>query len=324
MILVAGGTGTLGTQLVRRLSDRGLAVRVLTRDPARAAALPGGVEVVTGDLRDPAAVAAAVHGATTVVSAVHGFAGPGKPSPEAIDRDANRALIRAAAGAGVRHLVLVSVLGAAPDHPMSLHRAKHAAEQALQVSGLAWTIIRPAAYLETWTAIIGAKLASDDQALAFGPGHNPINFVCAHDVAAVVDLAVCDRSLRGRLLEVGGPENLTFTQLAERLILASGRPGRIRHIPLPLLRAMSVLARPLSSALARQAQAAVVMNTTDMTLDVSAIRDRLPTIPATTLDEVIRRRPTVEVPGAGGDAPSRSGRQAPLASSSEPPASPTS
>src|SRR5919197_4495573 len=164
MILVAGGTGTLGTQVVRRLSDRGLEVRVLTRDPARAAHLPATVELLTGDLRDPAALAAALRGCATVVSAVHGFVGPGKPSPEAIDRDANRALIRAAAAAGVQHLVLVSVLGAAPDHPMSLHRAKHAAEQALQASGLAWTILRPAAYLETWIAITGAKLADDGKA----------------------------------------------------------------------------------------------------------------------------------------------------------------
>jgi ketosteroid isomerase-like protein len=62
MILVAGGTGTLGTQVVRRLSDRGLRVRVLTRDPTRAAHLPATVQTLTGDLRDPAAVAAAVRG----------------------------------------------------------------------------------------------------------------------------------------------------------------------------------------------------------------------------------------------------------------------
>jgi uncharacterized protein YbjT (DUF2867 family) len=323
MILVAGGTGTLGSQVVRLLLERGERVRVLTRDPARAAHLPDAVQVLTGDLGDPAAVAAAVHGCATVVSAVHGFAGPGRPSPEAIDRDANHALIQAAADAGVQHLILVSVLGAAPDHPMSLHRAKHAAEQALRASGLAWTTIRPAAYLETWIAITGAKLASNGQALVFGPGRNPINFVSAHDVAAVVDLAIHDRSLRGRLLEVGGPENLTFTQLAERLITASGTPGRIRHIPLPLLRALSVLARPVSPAFARQAQAAVVMNTTDMTLDTSTIRNRLPTIPATTLDEVIRRQPPLEVPGARGDAPSRSGKPPPSPSSSKPPASST-
>jgi uncharacterized protein YbjT (DUF2867 family) len=323
MILVAGGTGTLGSQVVRLLLERGEPVRVLTRDPARAAHLPGSVEVVTGDLRNPAAVAAAVRGCATVVSAVHGFVGPGKPSPEAIDRDANRALIQAAADADVQHLVLVSVLGAAPDHPMSLHRAKHAAEQALQASGLAWTILRPAAYLETWIAIIGAKLADDGQALVFGPGRNPINFVSAHDVAAVVDLAVCDRSLRGQLLEVGGPENLSFTQLAERLITASGRPGRIRHVPLAMLRALSLLARPVSPTFARQAQAAVVMNTTDMALDTSTIRDRLPTIPATTLDQVIRPQPTREAPGARGEAPSHSGKQARFPSSSKPPASST-
>jgi uncharacterized protein YbjT (DUF2867 family) len=297
MILVAGGTGTLGTQVVRRLSDRGLDVRVLTREPTRAAHLPGTVQTLTGDLRDPAAVAAAVRGCATVISAVHGFVGPGKPSPEAIDRDANRALIQAAAAAGVRHLVLVSVQGAAPDHPMSLARAKHAAEQALQASGVQWTIIRPAAYLETWLAIIGAKLADKGQALVFGPGRNPINFVSADDVAAVVDLAVHDQSLRGELLEVAGPENLTFTQIAERLITASGTPGRTRHIPLPMLRAMSVLARPVSPVFARQAQAAVLMNTTDMTVDPAAIRSRLPAIPATTLDEVIRRQPPSEVPG---------------------------
>jgi uncharacterized protein YbjT (DUF2867 family) len=298
MILVAGGTGTLGTRLVRRLSDRGLGVRVLTRDPTRAAHLPDTVQTLTGDLRDPAAVAAAVRGCATVVSAVHGFVGPGKSSPEAIDRDANRALIQAAAAAGVQHLVLLSVLDAGPDHPMSLHRAKHAAEQALQASGLQWTIVRPAAYLETWIAIIGAKLADNGQALVFGPGRNPINFVAADDVAAAVDLAVHDQSLRGQLLEVAGPENLTFNQLAEQLITASGKPGRIRHIPLPMLRAMSVLARPVSPVFARQAQAAVLMNTTDMTVNLAAIRDRFPAIPATTLDEVIRRQPPLEMPGA--------------------------
>ena len=292
MILVVGGTGTLGTRLVRRLSDRGQSVRVLTRDPARAAHLPGTVQLLAGDLRDPAAVATAVRGCATVVSAAHGLVGPDKPSPEAIDRDANRALFRAAAAAGVRHLLLVSVQGASADHPMSLHRAKHAAEHALQASGVPWTIIRPTAYLETWIAIIGAKLAGNGQALVFGPGRNPINFVSADDVAAVVDLAVHDRSLRGQVLEVAGPENLSFTQLAERLVAASGTPGRIRHVPLPVLRAMSVLARPVAPAFARQAQTAVVMNTTDMTVNLATIRDRFPTIPATTLAEVLGQQLT--------------------------------
>jgi uncharacterized protein YbjT (DUF2867 family) len=205
---------------------------------------------------------------------------------------------------------------------MSLHRTKYAAEQALRTAGLAWTIIRPAAYLETWIAIIGAKLADGGQALVFGPGRNPINFVSAHDVASVAAVAVHDPSLQGQVLEVAGPENLTFTQLAERLITASGQAGRTRHLPLPMLRAMSVLARPLAPMFARQTQAAVVMNTTDMTVDLTAIRDRFPTIPATTLDEVLRQQPPLPPPGARGDAQGRSGK--PVSSPSpEPPRSPT-
>ena len=84
-----------------------------------------------------------------------------------------------------------------------------------------------AAYLETWIAIIGAKLAGNGQALVFGPGRNPINFVSAHDVAVVVvvDLAVHDPSLRGQTLDVTRPENLTLTQLAERPIAAGGAPS---------------------------------------------------------------------------------------------------
>jgi NADH dehydrogenase len=288
VILVAGGTGTLGTEVVRLLTGRGEAVRVLARDPARAAYVPEGVEIVAGDVRDPATLAAAVAGCATVLSAVHGFAGPGRSSPESVDRDANLALIRAAAAAGAEHLVLVSVLDAGPDHPMSLHRAKHAAEQALKVSGLAWTIVRPGPFLETWVGIVGAKLGANGPALVFGPGRNPIAFVSARDVAGVVDLAVRDPSLRGQVLEVTGPEQLSFTQLADRLVTGT---GRVRHVPLPVLRAMSVLARPVAPAFARQAQAAVVMNTADMTARGPAVGDRFPSVPSTTLDELLERVP---------------------------------
>jgi uncharacterized protein YbjT (DUF2867 family) len=235
-------------------------------------------------------VSAAIRGCTTVISAVHGFAGPGRPSPESIDRDANRTLIQAAAAANVEHFVLVSVLGAAPDHPMSLHRAKYAAERALIASGLRWTIIRPTAYLETWIPIIGSKIADKGHAVVFGPGRNPINFVSTHDVAAIVDLALHDPSLHAQILAATGPENLTFTQIADRLIADSRRPARIKRVPLPMLRTMSVLARPFSPVFARQAQAAVVMNTTDMTADVAALRHRFPLIPMTTLNDVLTRQ----------------------------------
>ncbi len=169
---------------------------------------------------------------------------------------------------------------------MSLHRAKYAAERALIASGLQWTIIRPAAYLETWIPIIGAKIADKGQAVVFGPGRNPINFVSADDVAAIVGLALHDQSPHGQILAATGPQNLTFTHIADRLIADSGRPARIKPVPLPMLRAMSVLARPFSPVLARQAQAAVVMNTTD----AAALHRRFSLIPMTTLNDVLTRQ----------------------------------
>ena len=286
MILVAGGTGTLGAHVVRLALAQGHAVRVLTRDPRRARALPAAVEVMTGDVREATNLAAAVNGCEAVVSAVHGFAGPGAVSPEAIDRDANRALVRAAASAGVARFVLVSVFGAAPDHPMSLHRAKYAAEQAVRASGVSFTIVRSTAFLETWLALIGGPLATKGEALVFGPGLNPINLVSARDVAALVVLSLGDKALRNQLVEIGGPENLAFVTLAQCLIEASGKPGRIKHVPLKVLRAMSVLARPFFPAFARQARAAVVMNTNDMTYDPSS-RARFPSLPNTTLARLL-------------------------------------
>ena len=62
-------------------------------------------------------------------------------------------------------------------------------------------------------------------AVVFGPGRNPINFVSAHDVAAIVDLAVHDTSLHAQILAATGPENLTFTQITDRSRGSSGSPG---------------------------------------------------------------------------------------------------
>jgi uncharacterized protein YbjT (DUF2867 family) len=170
---------------------------------------------------------------------------------------------------------------------MSLHRAKFAAEQELRKSGLTYTVIRPTAFIETWGTVIGSALPSKGLALVFGPGRNPINFVSVRDVASLVVRAVDDDSMRDQVLQIGGAENMGFERFAQRLIKASGRPGRIKHLPLPVLRAMSWLARPFSPTFARQAKAAVVMNTEDMTFD-GAFGNPCTTIASTTLEEALR------------------------------------
>jgi len=290
VVLVAGGTGTLGRQVVARLAARGLRVRVLTRDPERARPLEGpGVEIVVGDVQDPDAVARAAAGVRTVVSAVHGFVGPDAAGPQAVDWRGNLNLVRAAAAAGAEHLVLVSAQGAAPDHPIELYRMKLRAEEALRASGLAWTILRASAFMETWAMLVGEPLLRTGKTTVFGRGRNPLNFVSAHDVAAFVELAVTDPALRGATVDVGGPENLTFREVVATFERETGRRGTTRHVPLPVMRLASVLMRPFHPGLARQIQAGVVMDTFGMAFDGTERARRYPSIPLTTLAEVVRR-----------------------------------
>ena len=280
MIVVAGGTGTLGTRLVPRLVGQGLAVRVLTRDPARAQHLAGpGVEVARGDVRDPDSVAGALRGAGTVIAAVHGFAGPGGVSPASVDRAGNAHLIEAAARTGAA-FVLVSVVGASPGHPMELFRAKHAAEEMLRASGIPWTTVRATAFMETWGTIMARPLQASGKIPVFGRGDNPVNFVSATDVAALVSQAATSPSLRGQVLELGGPGNLTFNHVAAIVQETTGR-GAVRHIPRAALHMMAIATAGLKPAFARQARAALAMDTTDMTFDAAPARRAFPGLPNT-------------------------------------------
>jgi uncharacterized protein YbjT (DUF2867 family) len=290
MILIAGGTGTLGTRVVGLLRARGLEVRVLTRDPSRARHLQDDlIEVVPGDVRDPRAVERAMGGSKTVISAIQGFSGSGGYSPRTVDQQGNSNLIRAARASAAEHFILVSIHGAAPDHPMELLRMKYFAEQELRASGLAWTIIRPTAYMETWATLIGKPLLETGRTRIFGRGNNPINFVSAHDVARFVELAVVDPTMRGQLVEVGAPENLSMNQFAKTFETMTGKAGKKSHVPLPMMRLMAMLMRPVNPTLARQIQAGVVMDTHDMSFDSSDIDRRYPSIPLTSLAEVIER-----------------------------------
>jgi uncharacterized protein YbjT (DUF2867 family) len=288
MILVAGGTGTLGTRLMPMLTKRGAAVRILTRNPGGATQRLGDhVQVVSGDVRDPRAVENAVAGARTVISAVTGFGMARDVSARTVDWEGNANLIRAAKAAGVEHFILLSVCQAAPTHPIELFRMKHRAEEELQASGLAWTIIRPTAYMETWLGILGGPLLETGTTRIFGRGKNPINFVSADDVARLVDLAATDESMRSATIDIGGPENVSMSELVETFKTVTGANGKVSHVPLPMMRVMAALMKPFNAAMAGMIKAAVVMDTRDMTFDASETRRRYPSIPMTRLADVI-------------------------------------
>ena len=287
MILVSGGTGLLGRQVVRRLTDRSLGVGVLTRDPGSAADLAaGGVDIVQGDLRDRTSVAAAVDGATTVVAAAHGFVGPRGISPATVDRDGNIRLIEAARAVGA-HIVLLSVVGASPDSPMELFRMKYAAEQHLFAGDASSTIVRATAFTELWIRIMRETAAGGGRPLVFGRGQSLVNFVSVADVAALVDHVVDDPHARGQVWEIGGPDNLTMNELARLVQETDGRAGAPRHVPRFMLHAMAHTVGLVVPQLGRQARASLAMDAADHPFDSAPLQRRLPDLPVTSVADVL-------------------------------------
>jgi uncharacterized protein YbjT (DUF2867 family) len=242
-----------------------------------------------------------MQGVDAVVSMIQGFGGADAVGARTVDRDGNLTLIEAAAAAGVRHIILLSIDQAAPDHPSELFRMKHAAEMALKSSGLRWTISRPTAYMETGLGIVGLPLVTTGRTRVFGQGKNPINFVAADDVARFVELAVVDRSLQGSRVVLAGPQNLTFYEYARVVGEETGRPGRVDHAPRAMLQLMSVILRPIRPVIAEQIRTALVMDTRDMRSDAGPRQRLAPSIPVTPLAEVVRREFATEL-ASGPDA----------------------
>ena len=269
MILVAGGTGRLGSLVVAALTGMGEPVRVLTRDRKRADALGPLVGVAVGDVRDPASLGAAVTGVRTVVSAVHGFAGPGGGTPRSVDRDGNAHLVAAAENVGA-HVILVSVVGASADHPMELFRMKAAAEKNLDAAGVAWSIVRAGPFLELYLDLLRQTGAKTGRPLVFGVGDNPINFVPVGDVATAVIAAALDPTQRGNTLQVKGQQNRTMNELAAQIQQELGTTGRSpRHVPRAVLRTMAATRHLTHADGPRLAQAALIMDTIDMTEEIT-------------------------------------------------------
>lgn len=292
MILIVGASGRLGSAVVQHLLAQGESIRVMTRNPPGLAHLKKqGVEIVSGDLRDPASLASACRGVEQVLAAAHALDGRGDNNPRTVDEMGNRRLIDAAKAAGVEHFIFVSVQGASPDSPLEFFRIKYRTEEYLRASGLGFTILRPGAYMELWAKLIGQPIREQGKTTIFGRGNNPINFVSVEDVASFVSVALEDPRTHNTLIEVGGPENLTMNQVAEIFERASGRQAKKGHIPLLMMHVMSILMQPLNPAMSRLIRNGIYMDTANLRYD-TADTARAFGIHLTSLEEVARRAAT--------------------------------
>lgn len=285
-ILVNGGTGFIGSAVVRALLEHPSApeVRVLTRDPSRhRGRFPTSVHLVTGDVLRPHTLPAAFAGVQCVVNAVQ-FPGYPVEAPkrgltfDRYDRVGTEEQVRIAREAGVPRFVYVSGVGADPGSAKPWYRAKGLAEAAIRRSGLSWTIVRPSwAYgpadnsLNRFVAIARRVPVMP----VVGDGRQRLMPVHVEDVARVVAEAATQPaggSTDARVLEVGGPETLTMDQVLATMLDAMGLRRRMVHVPEQLPRLAGAV---LAAALPRPPLngPAVEFLTADAVAELTALRE---------------------------------------------------
>jgi uncharacterized protein YbjT (DUF2867 family) len=211
MMLVTGGTGTLGRALVPRLREGGHAHRVLSRRPG-----PG---VVVGDLASGAGVAEAVGGVSTILHLA---------SSPRHDVELTRRLVDAALADGRPHLVFVSIVGV-DRVPLGYYREKVAVEQLVADSGLPWTVLRATQFHNLLDALFGVLSRTGLLPVLAGARFQPVD---VQDVAQrLVELTVAGPARR--VLEFGGPQVRGMDELGRAWLRANGRRRPVLALRLP-------------------------------------------------------------------------------------------
>ena len=211
-LAITGASGHIGGTAARLLGDR--VDRLILRDPSRAPRVDGDPEVRVATYADAAAMRAALDG-VDVLLLVSGA--------EAQDRlEQHRTAVRAAADAGVQHVVYTSFDGAAADADFTLGRDHWHTEQAIRDSGMAWTFLRDSFYLDFF------PLFADDDGVISGPaGDGRVAAVARADVAEAAAAVLRDPEAHERATyRLTGGEAVSFREAAERMTTALGRPFR--------------------------------------------------------------------------------------------------
>jgi uncharacterized protein YbjT (DUF2867 family) len=213
-LLVTGGTGTIGRRVVPLLRAEGRDVRIVSRNPR---ADEPGLQHVRADTVTGEGLAAALDGVDVVLHLAGGAKG---------DDVAARNLVEAAKRARVRHLVLISVVGA-DRMPIGYFRAKAEAERVIAASGIPWSILRAAQLHDFVLPIVRGMaklpLLPTPGGLRFEPVH------CDEVAARLAELAV--GAPAGRVADLAGPEVLELRELALTYADAEGRHAR-RSLPI--------------------------------------------------------------------------------------------
>jgi uncharacterized protein YbjT (DUF2867 family) len=235
-ILVVGATGLIGTPVARRLLDDGHQVRLLVRDAGRATALLGdGFEYVEGSVTDTEAVDRAVRGMT----GVHVSLGVEDPAQlEAVEHQGTAAVAAAAARHDLERISYLTGSLVRVDYGPKIpeHRAKLAAEHAIQDSGVPYTFFRPTYFTNTLPRHVQGKVI-----VMLGRQHQTLHPVCAEDFGAQVARAFATPAAANRDFYIHGPQALTLHRALATYRQTVAPDRRLITIPLPVMSAIDRL-----------------------------------------------------------------------------------
>ena len=236
-VLVVGGTGTLGRQIVRMALDGGHDVRCMVRSPRKASFLTEwGCELTRGDLLEPASLDYALEGQQALIDAATARAtDPG--SAYTIDWTGKQNLFAAARRAQVQRVVFVSLLGAAQHPSVPLMDIKSCTEQWLAASDLDYTILQGVAFMQGLISQFAIPVL-ESQTVWVSGSPTPLAYMNTQDMARFAVAALQRPETVRQAFPVVGPKAWTtgeITQLCERF---TGKEARLVRVPPALIKAM--------------------------------------------------------------------------------------
>lgn len=257
MILVVGSTGMMGSGVCQHLAAEGKTVKAFVRessDPAKVEKLSKlGVQVVKGDLRDPASLKNACQGVETVIDTVSAMPfsyQPGENDIQKVDLAGGKALIESAKAAGVKHFIYTSFSGnIEADFP--LRNAKREVESHLKASNLVYTILRPGYFMEAWLSPMVGFDAANAKATIYGTGDQTLSWISLADVIQFAVASVDNPAARNATLEMGGPQPVSPNQVVRLFEAKTGKPFEVSYVPVEALKGqMEAATDPLQKSFA--------------------------------------------------------------------------
>lgn len=279
--LVTGGTGFLGSEVVRKLVKARETAIVLTRNPTyvpRSRRVPGAF-YVKGDVFDPASLEKAMQGCDAVINATQfdnaPFENPKKGlTYERVDGQGTERQVEAAKKAGVERFIYLSGAGTREGRTEPWFRAKLRAEKAVRESGMNWTIFRP-----SW--IYGPEDRSLNKFVSFarflpfvpliGTGKEKVQPVYVDDVAYLIVSALNRKDLNEKVFDVGGPQELTMYEITQTLLRVCGKKRFILPQPKALMKMIALFVQFLPGRLLTPDSIDFV--TMEEKVDISALKE---------------------------------------------------